>query len=84
MSPDHSVLQTPTRRTPQPGQGSSLLIIGSCQGDVFIATEVLICAERLGDEDAMRAWLAQHDIHVMHPSSKTASTDKDSTKGIGS
>jgi hypothetical protein len=51
-------------RTPPDGQPSGVLIIGARRGDVFVATEVLISADTLGDEEAVRAWLAQHDIHV--------------------
>jgi hypothetical protein len=32
----------------------------------------------------MRAWLAQHDIHVALACGSTASTPKGSTEGIGS
>jgi hypothetical protein len=50
--------------TPPDGRRSSVLIVGARRGDVFVATELLICADSLGDEDAIRAWLARHDVHV--------------------
>ena len=81
---DNPSLRGITLWAPRDGQRCGVLIIGSRRADVFVATEVLISADTLGDEEAIRAWLAQHDVHVMHPSSKTASTDKDSAKGIGS
>jgi hypothetical protein len=58
--------------------------MGACRGDVFVATEVLISVDTLGDEEAIRAWLAQHDILVAPPCRSTASTPKGSTEGIGS
>jgi hypothetical protein len=44
--------------------GLGVLIIGARRGNVFVATEVLISADSLGEEEAIRAWLQQHDIHV--------------------
>jgi hypothetical protein len=49
------------------GYRPGVLIVGARRGDVFVATEVLIAAETLGDEEAVRAWLAQHDIHLDKP-----------------
>jgi hypothetical protein len=49
-----------------------VLIIGTRSGDVFVATEVLISADSLGDEEAIRAWLAQHHIRVTAPCRNTA------------
>lgn len=43
---------------------SSILIVGFCSGEVFTASEVLICAETLCGEQAIRAWLAGHGIHL--------------------
>lgn len=59
---------------PRDGQRCGVLIMGSRRADVFVATEVLISADTLGDEEAIRAWLAQHDIHVAAPCRHTAST----------
>jgi hypothetical protein len=53
--------------TPPDGRRSSVLIVGARRGDVFVPTELLICANTLGDEDAIRAWLAQHDVNVTAP-----------------
>jgi hypothetical protein len=66
------------------GQRAGVLIMGARRGDVFVATQVLISADTLGDEAAIRAWLAQHDIHVAPPCRSTAFTLKGSTEGIGS
>jgi hypothetical protein len=55
--------------------------MGARRGNFFVATEVLISADTLGDETAIRAWLAQHDIHVAPPCRSTASTPKGSTEG---
>jgi len=84
ISPDKSELQTTSRQTPGPGQGSSILMIGSCRGHAFIATDVLICADTLRGEDAIRTWLAERDIHVSSSSNERASADNDSTEGGGS
>ncbi len=81
---DNPSLQTTTLWPSRDGQRSGVLIMGARRGDVFVATEVLISADTLGDEAAIRAWLAQHDIHVAPPCPNTTSTPKGSTEGIGS
>ena len=68
---------------PRDGQRFGVLIMGSRRADVFVATEVLISADTLGDEEAIRAWLAHHDIHVTPQCSHTASTQTNSTEAIG-
>jgi hypothetical protein len=72
------------RRERRHRQRSGVLIMGARRGDVFVATQILISAETIGDEAAMRAWLAQHDIHVALACRSTASTPNGSTEGIGS
>jgi hypothetical protein len=49
------------RHEPRP----AILIVGSCRGDAFVPAEVLVCADTLGAEEAIRTWLAAHDISVM-------------------
>jgi hypothetical protein len=71
-------------RTPRDDQRCGVLIMGCRRADVFVATDVLISADTLGDEEAIRAWLAKHDIHVAPPCNNTASTQKNSTEAIGS
>ena len=56
--------------TPRDDQRCGVLIMGSRRAHVFVATEVLIFAETLGAEEAVCAWLAQHDIR-MAPKEKT-------------
>jgi hypothetical protein len=58
--------------------------MGARRGDVFVATEVLISADTLGDEEAIRAWLAQHDVHVAPPCNSTASIQNGSSEVIDS
>ena len=82
--PDNPSLPASDLRIPRDGQRSGALIMGVRRGDVFIATEVLISADSLGDEAAIRQWLAQHDIPVAPTCRSTASTPKDSREGIGS
>jgi hypothetical protein len=55
--------------------------MGSRRANIFVAIEVLICADRLGDEEAIRAWLAQHEIHVAPPCRSAASTPKAPRRG---
>ena len=82
--PDHPSLQAPDLRIPRDGQRSGALIMGVRRGDLFVATEVLISADSLSDEAAIRTWLAQHDIRVAPPCRSTAATPKGSTEAIGS
>ena len=82
--PDNPSLQAPDLRIPRDGQRSGALIMGVRRGDLFVATEVLISADTLGDEAAIRIWLAQHDIPVAPPCHNTASTHKSSTEVNGS
>jgi hypothetical protein len=69
--------------TPHDDQRCGVLIMGSRRADVFVATDVLISADTLSDEEAIRAWLAQHAIHVTPRCSHTASTQTNSTEAIG-
>ena len=80
---DSRSLRGTTLRTPRDGQRCGVLIMGSRRADVFVATEVLISADTLGDEEAIRAWLAQHDIHVAPPCSTPAGTKKGAVEAIG-
>jgi hypothetical protein len=50
---------------------SAILILGTCRRGVFVAGEVLICADTLGAEEAICAWLAAHAIHVGSPAGLT-------------
>jgi hypothetical protein len=56
--------------TPPEGRRSGVLIIGVRRDAIFVPTEVLISADALGDEQAIRAWLATDDIQVA-PSNST-------------
>jgi hypothetical protein len=71
---DNPSLQATTLWPLRDGQRSGVLIMGACRGDVFVATEVLISADTLRDEAAIRAWLAQHDILVAPTCSNTTPT----------
>ena len=53
---------------------SAILILGSCCGGAFVAGEVLICADTLSTEEAIRAWLAGHEVHVTSPNGLTVPT----------
>jgi hypothetical protein len=67
-------IQPTDRRTPGHDRGPAILILGSCGGDVFVADEILICADTLGNEEAVRAWLGQHGIHVTASDEEKPST----------
>jgi hypothetical protein len=81
---DNPSLRGTTPRTSRDSLRCGVLIMGFRRANIFAATEVFISADTLGDEEAIGAWLAQHDIHLMRPSRRTASMDKDSEKGMGS
>jgi hypothetical protein len=82
--PDHPSLPASDLRIPRDDQRSGVLIMGARRGDVFVATEVLISADSLGDEAAIRAWLAQHDIPVAPTCRNTPSTHTRSAEVNGS
>jgi hypothetical protein len=42
----------------------SVLIVGSCGASAFIPAQVLICADTLETEQAIRAWLEQHGTRL--------------------
>lgn len=50
---------------PHGDQRCGVLVVGFARPDVFVPTEVFISADTLRDEDAIRAWLAQHDIRFV-------------------
>jgi hypothetical protein len=61
---------------PVDGQRSGVLIIGSPQAGAFVASDVLIFADTLDNEEAIRAWLVEHGIRVAVERSDTASTQE--------
>jgi hypothetical protein len=62
QEPTAPVTQVAEIRTgpPQPG----VVITGSCSDSTFMAAKVLICADTLSAEVAIRAWLEAHGIRV--------------------
>ena len=66
------------------GRRSGILVKGVCQAGVFVATEVLISADTLEDEQAIRGWLAQHDIHMTAARRHSGSTQRGVAGAIGS
>jgi hypothetical protein len=80
---DSPSLRDTTPRIPHDNLRCGVLIMGFRLANIFAATEVFISADTLGDEEAIRAWLAQHDIHVTPQCSHTASTQTNSTEAIG-
>jgi hypothetical protein len=59
----------------------SVLILGCQQDDVFVAARVLIYANTLGGEEAIRVWLAQHGIRVESQPDNTASAGRSVAAG---
>lgn len=81
---DNPNLQRTTLSTLRTDHRPGVLIAGSCHGKVFVADELLIYAETLGGEEAVRAWLIQHGIHMAPPPTNTASTAEGSSEAIRS
>jgi hypothetical protein len=57
--PGTQVVKIPNRHQ-QPG----VIITGACSDSTFVAAKVLICADSLSAEVAIRAWLEAHGIRV--------------------
>jgi hypothetical protein len=66
------------------GRRSGVLVKGVCQASVFVATEVLISADAFDDEQGIRGWLAEHNIHVTAPRRSSGSTRRGAAGPIGS
>ena len=58
-APVTQVAEIPAR-APRPG----VIITGSCSDSAFVAAKVLICADTLSAEVAIRAWLEAHGIRM--------------------
>jgi hypothetical protein len=72
------------QRTERRGLEPAILIIGSCRGDAFAPAEVLICADTLEVEEAVRRWLAEHKVLLTSSSDETALMDDGSAEATGS
>ena len=55
---------TPVAEIPDRHQRPGIIITGSCSDSAFVAANVLICADTLSAERAIRAWLEAHGITV--------------------
>ena len=55
---------TPVAETPNRPRRPGVIITGSCADSAFVAATVLICADTLRAEVAIRAWLETHGIRV--------------------
>jgi hypothetical protein len=53
-----------TRETSNVLDRPAVIISGSCSDSRFVPAEVLICADALSAEAAIRAWLEAHGIRV--------------------
>lgn len=81
--PNHPTAGGANVSAPVDGPRSGVLIMGSPQAGAFVATEVLILADTLDNEDAIRAWLAEHGIHVAVAWSDTAFTEEGARQAVG-
>ena len=72
------------RRTERLDLEPAIVIIGSCRGDAFAPAEVLICADTLEVEEAVRLWLAEHKILLASSSDETELIDDGSAEATGS
>jgi len=79
--PPNRSAQGATASTGLDRRPSGGLIIGVRQAAVLVATEGRISADTLDDEDAIRAWLAQPDLHVAAPCRHTPSTQTRRPRG---
>jgi hypothetical protein len=61
--------------------GPAILIVGCHRDDAFVPAEVLICADTLGAEVAIRAWLAERNIRVTSLNPRRVSTTSGSAGG---
>lgn len=75
IRPEHRNLGRTDGRTEECDRRPSVLIRGFCRDDAFVATEVLICADTLGSEEAVRGWLGKHGIYVTASDEERPSTD---------
>jgi hypothetical protein len=55
---------TGTRKTRTDLDRPAVIIRGACSDSVFLPAEILICADTLAAEAAMRAWLEGHGIRL--------------------
>jgi hypothetical protein len=62
-----------------PGRPSSS--VGCCHNDAFVPAEILICADTLGAETAIRAWLAERNVRVTSSTPESVSTITGSAGG---
>ena len=53
---------TPVAEIPDRHQRPGVIITGSCSDSAFVAAKVLICADTLSAEEAIRVWLEIHGI----------------------
>jgi hypothetical protein len=81
---ERPALRGATRGGPRDDQRCGVLISGSVRRGVFVATDVFIAADTLGGEEAIRAWLAQHEIRVVLSPTSVPSPPRDSTVAGGS
>jgi hypothetical protein len=70
-------------RIPRQEPGPAILIVGCHRDDAFVPAEVLICADTLGAEVAIRAWLAERNIPVTSLNPRRVSTTSGSAGGTG-
>jgi hypothetical protein len=78
---DHPTLSPVFPSPPPAAQRPSVLIVGSCQGKVFVADDLLVYAETLDGEEAIRAWLIQHGIRMA--SRQKGSTSQSARNAVG-
>jgi hypothetical protein len=54
----------PNRRTHRANNGATIVILGSCRNNAFVADQVLVESGTLEAETAIRRWLHEHDIRL--------------------
>jgi hypothetical protein len=71
------------RRLPGQRPGPAIFIVGCCRDDAFVPAEVLICADSLGAEEAIRVWLAGRNMRLSSSNVEDVSTTSGPAEGSG-
>ncbi len=75
--------QVTDRRAEASSQGPAILIVGAWREGAFVPAEVLICADTLEAEEAVRRWLAGRAIHLTGSSTTDLPSPADSRPNAG-
>jgi hypothetical protein len=85
MRPDDPNLREADSLSAAGSNPSGVLIMGARRGAIFVPTQILILADCLGDQEAIRGWLAEHGIRVAAPCElgRLATTEQAEKRSLG-